>query len=152
MKRAKGKALTALTVLLISLLTVSALLISASPAYGQGRSRTGKKSVERQTFAPRIVSRSNSSIIEGVITAAAPGAIQVKTAKGERVTIEIDDQTTVLESGELVSISTMAEIELAASDLQILDRVEIVFEREGGRRLARIITRVQSELDRVAKR
>ena len=96
--------------------------------------------------------RSDSFIVEGLITAAAAGAIRIKTAKGERATFEIDDQTTVLETGELVSISTLADIELAASDLQIFDRVEIIFEREGGRRLARIITRLQSERDRVAKR
>jgi hypothetical protein len=153
MKRTRDRESTGITDLLtVSVLMCSILTISASPAYGQGRSGTGKKSAERQTFAPRIVGRSESSIIEGLVVAAAPGAIRIKTAKGERVTLEVDYHTTVLDSGELVSISTMADIELAPSDLQIFDRVEVVFEREGARRLARIITRIQSERDRVAKR
>jgi hypothetical protein len=161
MKRTTGMEATLPTVLLVSILVVSVLMVSVSPALGQGRSannRTAKKSDEnkksaqKQTFAPRIEGRSESFIVEGSITACGSGAIRIKTAKGERATFEIDDQTTLLESGELVSISTLAAIELDPSDLQIFDRVEIIFEREGSRRLARIITRIQSESERVAKR
>jgi len=153
MKRATGMVATLLALLVIS--------VSSAPGQQrQGRSADNsipkksvtKKSVEKQSFVPRIVGRSESSIVEGLITAAVSGAIRIKTTKGERVTFEIDNQTTVLESGELVSISTMADIELEPSDLQSFDRVEIIFEREGNRRLARIITRIQSERDRVAKR
>jgi hypothetical protein len=141
------------TVMITAALAV--LLLSVLPALSQRRvatDKTFKKSASKQTFAPRILHRSESFIVEGIITAAAPGGIRVKTTKGERVTLEIDDQTTVLESGELVSISTMAEIELAPSDLHVFDRVEIIFERDGLRRLARIITRIRSERDQVAKR
>jgi hypothetical protein len=156
MKRTTVKGATLLAVLL-----VSASVVSVSPALGQGRSANNraakknvenKKSAQKQTYAPRIKGRSESFIVEGSITGSGSGAIRVKTTKGERATFEIDDQTTVLESGGLVSISTLADIELDPSDLQIFDRVEIIFEREGSRRLARIITRIQSESDRVAKR
>ena len=141
---------------IVMLLTVLVTCVPPAPAQelkGQSRTNpTANKTPGRQTFAPRVLGRSESFIVEGLITAATPGAIRIKTATGQRATFELDDQTTVLETGELVSISTLAEIELAASDLQIFDRVEIVFEREGRRRLARIITRLQSERDRVAKR
>ena len=151
---------------IVMLLTVLVTCVPPAPAQelkGQSRTNpaaknptaknpTANKTPGRQTFAPRVLGRSESFIVEGLITAATAGAIRIKTATGQRATFEIDDQTTVLETGELVSISTLAEIELAASDLQIFDRVEIVFEREGRRRLARIITRLQSERDRVAKR
>ena len=141
---------------IVMLLAVLVTYVPQAPAQGlQGRSATNptaKKNSKNQTFAPRIRGRSESFIVEGLITAAAASTIRIKTDKGERATFEIDDQTTVLKTGELVSISTLADIELSASDLQIFDRVEIVVEREGGRRLARIITRLQSERDRVAKR
>ena len=140
--------------IIVMLLAVLVTYVPQAPAQGlQGRSATNptaKKNSKNQTFAPRIRGRSESFIVEGLITAAAASTIRIN--KGERATFEIDDQTTVLKTGELVSISTLADIELSASDLQIFDRVEIVFEREGGRRLARIITRLQSERDRVAKR
>ena len=123
---------------------LAVLLTSALPAPAQERSK-------KQTYAPRVIGRAESFIVEGRITAAGPRTISIKTDKGARATFEIDDQTTVLVSNELVSISTMADIELAASDLQVFDRVEIVFQREGPRRLARIITRLQSDRDRVAR-
>lgn len=131
------------------------LLLSTSPAFGQGRTatvKTSKKSAEKQTFAPRIKGRSASFIVEGIITDARSGAIRIKTTKGESLTFEIDDQTTVLNADELVSISTMAEIELTPSDLHVFDRIEIVAERDGLRRLARIVTRIRSERDQVARR
>ena len=137
---------------------LAVLVLSVLPAPAQERQRlsrtslTAKTNPQKQTFAPRIRGRSQSFIVEGLITAAAAGAIRIKTDKGERVTFEVNDQTTLLETGELVAISTLADIELTASDLQIFDRVEIVFEREGPRRVAKIITRIQSERDRVAKR
>ena len=140
---------------LIITTALAIFLISVSPALGQGRTATGntsKKRAEKQTFAPRIEGRSASFIVEGIITDARSGAIRIKTAKGERFTFEMDDQTTVLDTGELVSISTMAEIELAPSDLHVFDRVEIVAERDGLRKLARIVTRIRSERDQIATR
>jgi hypothetical protein len=139
---------------------LAVLLISVPQALGQGRTTTGhasnnhasKKRAEKQTFVPRVEGSSASFIVEGLITDARPGAIRIKTAKGERITFEIDDQTTVLDTGELVSISTMAEIELTPSDLHVFDRVEVVAERDGLRPLARIVTRIHSERDQVAKR
>jgi hypothetical protein len=134
---------------------LAVLLISVPQALGQGRTTTGhasKKRAEKQTFVPRVEGRSTSFIVEGLITDARPGAIRIKTAKGERITFEIDDQTTVLDTGELVSISTMAEIELTPSDLHVFDRVEVVAERDGLRPLARIVTRIHSGRDQVAKR
>ncbi len=147
------KRTTGVIAILLAVLMLSVLPAPAQERQGLPRTNpTAKKNSEKQTFAPRIRGRSESFIVEGLITAAAAGSIRIKTAAGERATFEIDDQTTVLETSELVSISTLADIELSASDLQIFDRVEIIFEREGGRRLARIITRLQSERDRVAKR
>ena len=138
------------TVIITTVLAI--LLISVSPTFGQRRSAISKKSAAKQTFAPRIEGHSSSFIIEGILVDARSNTIRIKTAKGERYSFEIDDQTTVLSAGELVSISTMAEIELTPSDLNVFDRVEIVAEREGLRQLARIVTRVQSERDQVAKR
>lgn len=163
MKRTTGviamfRAVLLTSIIVASVLVLSVLVISVTPAPAQelqGRSRANpaaKKEPKNQTFAPRIRGRSESFIVEGLITAADAGAIRIKTATGRLATFEIDDQTTVLGTGELVSISTLADIELTASDLQIFDRVEIIFEREGRRRLARIITRLQSESERVAKR
>jgi hypothetical protein len=137
---------------------LAVLVTSVPPAPAQERPRESRanpaaeKSARKQSFAPRIRGRSESFIVEGSIIASSSGAIRVRTDAGQRATFEVDDQTTVLQAGELVSISTLADIELDPSDLQIFDRVEIIFEREGGRRLARIITRVESESDRVAKR
>ena len=126
-------------------LLLAVLMASALPAPAQERS-------QKKSYAPRVIGSSESFIVEGSIMATAAGAIRIRTDKGARVAFEIDDQTTVIVSNELVSISTMADIELAASDLQLFDRVEIVFERKGARNLARIITRLQSNSDRVAKR
>ncbi|HEX5731442.1 MAG TPA: hypothetical protein VF131_01310 [Blastocatellia bacterium] len=147
------KRTTGVIVMLLAVLVTYVPQVQAQDRQGRSQTKvTTNKNSKKQTFAPRIRGRSESFIVEGLITAATAGAIRIKTATGQRATFEVDDQTTVLKSGELVSISTLADIELTASDLQIFDRIEIVFEREGGRRLARIITRIQSERDRVARR
>jgi hypothetical protein len=59
-----------------------------------------------------------------------------------RYDLRTDDQTTVLDSGELVSIATMGDIALSVSDLRVSDWVEVVTERAGRSQAARIITRI----------
>jgi len=113
------------------------------PAHARANSRT---------YAPRIKGRSSSFIIEGRITGLEDNLIVIKTKRGERYSFELDDQTSVLGSDELVSIATMADIALSASELHVSDRVEIVTERVGRREVARIITRIESSAAQVAKR
>jgi hypothetical protein len=113
---------------------------------------SAQASANSRTYVPRIKSRSSSFIIEGLITALDNNVIVIKTERGERHSFGLDDQTSVLTSDELVSIATMADISLSASDLRVSDRVEIVTERLGRREVARIITRIASSGAQVAKR
>ena len=129
---------------ILAALTVS-IILSVSVAAQQSQ-KPGR------TYAPRIKSTSSSSIVEGLITRLDDSVIVIKTKRGERHSFGLDDQTNVLASDELVSIATMADIALSASDLHVSDRVEIVTERVGRREVARIITRIESSGAQVAKR
>lgn len=91
-------------------------------------------------------------IVEGRITEIRDDLVSIKTARGIRYDFRIDDQTTTLNSDELISIATMSEITLSVSDLRIADRIEIVAERTGRRAAARIITRIASSGDHIASR
>ena len=129
-------------------LLVILLIISAS-ALAQARN---KFSGRTRTYTPEVRAYSDSAIIEGRISSIEAGRLIVKTARGPRVHLEMDDNTTILESGELVSFAAMGEIALGVADLRIADQVEIIVERAGTRQIARIITRTQGADAPVAKR
>ncbi len=135
---------------------LASLVISSSVVQGQINSRAAKhKSAQAyatRTYSPRITGRSNSMIVEGRISEIRDGLIIIKTARGVRYDFRIDDQTTTLNSDELISIATMSDITLNASDLRTADLVEIVAERAGRRATARIITRIASSGDHIASR
>jgi hypothetical protein len=118
-------------------------------------SRAGKQASAQtatRTYSPRITGRSNSMIVEGRITEIRDDFISIKTARGTRYDFRIDDQTTTLNSDELISIATMSDITLNASDLRTADLIEVVAERAGRRATARIITRIASQGDHIASR
>src|ERR1044072_6249178 len=82
-----------------------------------------------RTYAPRVIGRSNSTVVAGRITEIQADRISIKSARGARYDFRIDDQTTTFDSGEVVSIATMDDIALSAADLRVADWVEIVTER-----------------------
>jgi len=131
----------------LALLATLALTLSFA-VQAQSNSRAGAT----RTYTPRITGRSNSMIVEGRISEIRDGLISIKTARGARYDFRIDDQTTTLNSDELISIATMSDITLNASDLRTADLVEIVAERAGRRATARIITRIASSSDHIASR
>lgn len=160
MNRTSGFALSALLSVMIMLATsamgqqpdkATASHKNISPHAARQSERTALKSGNR-TYAPRIEGRSFSFVIEGRITDLEDNVITIKTARGARYDFRLDEQTTVLDSGELVSIATMADISLSAADLRLSDTVEVVAERAGRQEVARIITRIASSGAQVAKR
>jgi hypothetical protein len=116
------------------------------------RSERAGQTSKNITYTPRVKGRSTNFVIEGRITSLEDNVITIKTSRGARYDLTLDDQTTVLDSGELVSIATMADIALSASDLRVSDTVEIVAERVGQQEVAKIITRIASSGAQVAKR
>jgi hypothetical protein len=112
---------------------------SDARSYASGRSHARKLS-----YAPRVIGRSNSRVVEGRILDIRNNRIVIQSSQGSQYDFLIDDHTTVLDSGELVSIATMDDIGLSVSDLRVADHVEIVTERAGNRVAARIITRISS--------
>ena len=134
------------------LASVVILLVGTSATPAQSKKGGLTAAGGPATYAPRVIAGSNSSIIEAAIVAVNSDSLTVKTARGATVRFDLDDQTSILESGELVSIATIPDLTLGASDLRPFDKVEIVFEREGSRRLARIVTRTLSANKHLAKR
>jgi hypothetical protein len=140
----------------IALLFIAALLCVAVPAQSQQRvagQEKGKPHRVQQSpgvphlkreFAPRVIGRANSFIINGRVLAWRGQRLSLETARGERWDFQVDEQTTLLESSELVSIATMGDIALRPADLRFADEVEVIAERVGNRRLARIVTRTAS--------
>jgi hypothetical protein len=96
----------------------------------------------KRSFEPVVLGQSHSFVIEGRVVAAGRGRIQIRTAQKSLYQFESDDQTIYLQSGGLLSISTLPDVSLKPSDLRAADRVEIVAEREGQRAVARIVTRI----------
>jgi len=131
------------TALLLILLIISASALAQARNKSNGRTRT---------YTPQVRAYSDSAIIEGRLSSIEAGHLIIKTAQGPRVRLEMDDNTAILESGELVSFAAMAEIALSVADLRIADSVEIIVERAGNRQIARIITRTQGADAPVAKR
>lgn len=137
---------------LVRVLALLAILASITSSAVQAQDRAINSRVATHTYSPRITGRSNSMIVEGRITEIRDDFVSIKTARGIRYDFRIDDQTTTLNSDELISIATMSEITLSVSDLRIADRIEIVAERTGRRAAARIITRIASSGDHIASR
>lgn len=144
-------------------LVVTTMLAASTMAQQSVEAKKNSERVTRQseqartkagdgTYAPQVQGRSSSLVIEGRITGLTDNVITIKTARGERHDFGLDDLTSVFNSGELVSVATMADITLSASDLHTHDRVEIVTERIGRQEVARIITRIASSDAQVAKR
>ena len=141
-------------IVLIAVLCMGALLCMAVPAQslnaaaGQTKPHARRQPVGSPTlkheFVPHVIARADSFIINGHIVALHGQRLSVETARGERLDFQLDGQTTLLDSSELVSIATMDDITLRPSDLRLADEVEVVAERAGNRRFARIVTRTAS--------
>ncbi len=135
---------------LAALLCIVVLLCAAVPAQNHSRDKDGRirRSTNlqspRREFTPRVIGRSNSFIVSGHIVALRGGRLSLETAEGKRMDVQLDEQTTLFDSSEVVSIATMDEITLRLADLRLADAVEVVAERAGDRALARIITRTAS--------
>ena len=104
--------------------------------------RSNAGATSRRSFEPVVLGQSRSFVIEGRVVTAGKGRIQIRTARRSIIQFESDAQTTYLQSGGLISISTLPDVSLKLSDLRAADRVEIVAEREGQRYVARIVTRI----------
>ena len=138
-------------VVLIAVLCMGLLLCVTVPAQshnslaGQSKDHARRQPVgspsSKREFAPHVIGRANSFIVNGRIVALRGQRLSVETARGERLDFQLDEQTTLLDSSELVSIATMDDITLRPADLRLADEVEVVAERMGNRRLARIVTR-----------
>lgn len=135
-----------------TLASVVILVAATGAAAAQSKKPVARTASQPATYAPRIIAVSNSSIIEATVVAVGLESLTVKTAKGLTLRFDLDDQTSILESGELVSIATLPDLTLDASSLRPFDKIEIVFEREGSKKLARIITRTLPANRQLAKR
>jgi hypothetical protein len=137
-------------------LTIAALiaLLSFMVIYvpAQDRRAAAGKARAHRSYSPRIIGRSDSFIVEGRVVAVRSGGVVIKTTKGARLGFAVDDETALLESTEVVSIATMADISLSLTDLRPADRVEVVAERRQGESVARIITRITAGREQVANR
>ena len=136
-----------------------ASVVIAPSASGQGREDHGSKRAGARAggrlYTPRVLGYSATSILEGRIVSIDAGRAVIKTEDGARHRLLIDEATSIFESGEMVSIATMADITLKPSDLKPSDFVEIIVERASPGRVspgnfARIITRIAR--GQVAKR
>jgi hypothetical protein len=128
----------------VVLLSAVALLCMAVPAQNRSARDKHQSAAARNLkgeFAPRIIGRANSFIVNGRVVVLRGSRLGVETARGTRLEFEMDEQTTLLEANTLVSIATMDDITLRPADLRLADEVEVVAERVGHRLLARIVTR-----------
>jgi hypothetical protein len=114
------------------ILIIIAFAISAMPASAQEKIET----------APIILKHSESYVVRGRLVAIGGGRITMRSERGGRILLAIDDRTDVYEDGEMISIATMDEIRLSPGALRAGNSVEIVVERDGNRHIARIITRL----------
>ena len=133
-------------------LTLSSAVQAQNAAINSRARKQASAQTAARTYSPRITGRSNSMIVEGRITEIRDDLVSIKTARGTRYDFSIDYQTTMLNSDELISIATMSDITLSASDFRAADRVEIVAERTGRQATARIITRIASSGAHIASR
>jgi hypothetical protein len=124
------------------ILIIIAFAISAIPASAQ----------ELRETAPLVIKDSESYIVRGQLLAIGGNRISMQPERGGRISLDIDDRTDVYEDGGLISIATMDEVRLSAAALRAGNIVEIVVERDGNRRVARIITRLALFPGHLAKR
>src|SRR6185369_6608200 len=124
---------------LVALVFVAPPVIQAQDKTGSARAKQSGARGQARVYAPRVIGRSNISIVEGRIAEIRNDRISIKSSRGLRQDFNIDDQTTVLDSGEIISIATMSDIALSISDLRVSDWVEIVSERASRSPAARII-------------
>lgn len=127
---------------------LAALLLSSTTFAQTSRARKVRQKLARsesptRLYTPQIKSYSESLIVTGRISRIEDELLIIKTARGSRVELEMDANTVMFESGKEVSLASMADISLSASDLKALDKVEVVVERAGRRAVARIITRIE---------
>ena len=137
---------------LVALVFVAPPVIQAQDKTGSARAKQSGARGQTRAYAPRVIGRSNISIVEGRIAEIRNDRISIKSSRGLRQDFNIDDQTTVLDSGEIISIATMSDIALSISDLRVSDWVEIVSERASRSPAARIITRIAERGTRIASR
>lgn len=123
-------------------LILTAFTICAAPAMARQNKET----------APRIIKHSESYIIRGRLSAISDRRISVEPGRGSRLSFDLDDSTDVYEGAGLISIASMDEVRLGPDALRVGDRVEVVVERDGNRRVARIISRLASLPGEVARR
>ena len=106
--------LAGMTASLAGLLCLVVLLCMAVPAQSRATSQpkasthrsrqaTAAHAAKRE-FAPRIIGRANSFIVNGRIVALRGQRLGIETAGGARLEFELSEQTTLLEANELVSI------------------------------------------------
>lgn len=138
MKRATGIGTTAV---------IAIILLISSSAFAQN-----KQAARQRLYTPQVKAYSDSHIITGRIARIEEGRLVVDTARGSRFHINMDAETLILEAGEEVSIASLADISLSAGELKVSDGVEVVIERAGRRRTARIITRMAKSHYPVARR
>lgn len=135
---------------------LAVLIGIAVPAHSQNRAKGQERANLRSAppparshnlkreFAPQVIGRANSFITTGRIVALGGRRLGVERADGTHLDFQVDEQTTLLDSSELVSIATMGDITLRLADLRLADEIEVIAERSGGRSLARIVTRTTS--------
>ena len=127
---------------LVGLLCLVVLLCMEAPAQSRvHRSHQAAAGASKREYAPRIIGRANSFIVNGRIVALRGQRLGVETANGSRLEFQLNEQTTLLEANELVSIATMDDIALRPTDLRLADEVEVIAERAGNQLLAHIVTR-----------
>jgi len=153
MNRGRGAGLIAS---LAALLCLVVMLCAAVPAQDRSRNdsrvKSGAGGIRRPTnaqapkreYTPRVIGRADSFIIRGRVTALHGQRLSLETTAGARLDLQLDAQTTLMDSSELVSIATMDDITLRPADLRLGDEVEVVAERMGDRTFARILTRTAS--------
>ena len=107
--------------------------------------------IAQQERAPRVIKETESYIVRGRLIGISGDRVEIKAGRGERLSFDIDHQTDVYEEGGLISIATMDEVKLSPDALRAGNIIEIVVERDGSRRIARIITRLASLPGHVAR-
>lgn len=137
-----------------SIFWLAVIAVSITPVIEAQNNMSRRSAAQEYSkqYSPRLIGRSNSAVIEGRITNIQSNRISVKSSRGSRYDFKIEDQTTVFDSPELVSIATMSDIALSVSDLRVMDLVEIVTEGAGRSQTARIITRISASGATVASR
>ncbi len=148
----KHKIITRVVTLLTIAIAFTGLASAQNRQTKAHKAEIAPAATEKRSFAPGVRGRSDSFIIEGEITAITRRSVTVRAKDGKAYVFNLDDQPTTLESGEIFSIATMADISIKPEDLRVYDRIEVVAERSGRASSAKIITRIEQGSNTVAKR